>query len=185
MFADFDRYARDPASRLSLVLVGDGPLTVPTHPKIKPVGAVDDGEKFDAMAAAEALVVPSRSQGFSRTAVEAWMLGKPVLANGASSALRAQCARSNGGLCYRNAEEFTGMLQALEQNRWLNASLGKSGRQYVRDNYDWRVVERKYRDMLVHLQKDPGRTDMRPIPGWIVRRRRDVPPAGEVVGSLE
>jgi glycosyltransferase involved in cell wall biosynthesis len=185
LFENFERYSRDPASRLTLVLVGDGPLTVPKHPKIKPVGAVDDGEKFDAMAAAEALVVPSPVQGFSRTAVEAWSLGKPVLANGASNAVRAQCARSNGGLCYRSAEEFAAMLQALEQNRWLNASLGKSGRQYVRDNYDWRVVERKYRDMLVQLQKDPGRTDMPPIPGWIVRRRRDVPPAGEVVRSLE
>jgi glycosyltransferase involved in cell wall biosynthesis len=158
---------------------------VPKHPKITGIGAVDDSEKFDAMAAAEALIVPARYQSFSRTAVEAWALGKPVLANGASEALRGQCARSNGGLCYRSAEEFTGMLQALEQNRWLNASLGKSGRQYVRDNYDWRIVGAKYREMLVQLQKDSRRQVMHPIPGWIARRRADVPPAREAVRSLE
>jgi glycosyltransferase involved in cell wall biosynthesis len=184
LFEHFDRYSREPSSRLSLVLVGDGPLAVPTHPKIKGIGAVDDTEKFDAMAAAEAVIVPSRYQSLSRTAVEAWALGKPVLANGASNALKGQCARSNGGLCYRSTDEFTGMLQALEQNRWLNASLGKSGRQYVRDNYDWRVVGRKFHDMLVQLQKDPGRQVMQQIPGWFARRRTDVPPSREVVRSL-
>ena len=184
LFEYFDRYSREPASRLSLVLVGDGPLSLPTHPKITRVGAVEDGDKFDAMAAAEALIVPSRYQSLSRTAVEAWALGKPVLANGASHVLTGQCARSNGGLCYRSADEFAGMLQALEQNRWLNVSLGKSGRQYVRDNYDWRVVERKYRDMLVYLQQNPERVAMRSIPGWIARRRVDVPPAGVLVRSL-
>ena len=185
LFEHFDRYSRESGSRLSLVLVGDGPLGVPKHPKIKGIGAVDDSEKFDAMAAAEALIVPSRYQSLSRTAVEAWALGKPVLANGASDALRGQCARSNGGLCYRSAEEFVGMLQALEQNRWLNASLGKSGRQYVRDNYDWRVVGAKFREMLVQLQKDSRRQVMRPIPGWLARRRSDVAPAREAVRSLE
>jgi glycosyltransferase involved in cell wall biosynthesis len=185
LFEYFDRYSREPGSRLSLVVVGDGPLGVPEHPRIKRIGAVDDSEKFDAMSAAEVLIVPSRFQSLSRAAVEAWALGKPVLANGASNALEGQCARSNGGLCYRTAEEFTGMLQALEQNRWLNASLGKSGRQHVRDTYDWRIVERKYRDMLVYLQKDQGRTTMHPIPGWFARRRADIPPSREAVRSLE
>ena len=180
----FTRYSQERGSRLSLVLVGAGPLVVPKHPKIRHVGALDDAEKFDAMAAAEAVIVPSRYQNFSRTAVEAWGLAKPVLANGASKALTGQCVRSNGGLCYRNPEEFIGMLQAIEQNRWLNASLGKNGRQYIRDHFDWRVVGRKYHDMLVELQKRAPREQMPPIPGWLARRRRDVSPTTERVGSL-
>src|ERR1700757_2541051 len=92
--------------------------------------------------------LPSRYESLSRTALEAWGLARPVLANAESDVLKGQCLRSNGGLCYRNAEEFVGMLQAFEQNRWLSGSLGKSGRQYFRDHYDWRVVERKYHDML-------------------------------------
>jgi glycosyltransferase involved in cell wall biosynthesis len=94
----FERYSKESASPLSLVLVGEGPLAPPDHPKIKHVGTLDDAEKFDAMAGAEAVIVPSRYQSFSRTAVEAWGLGKPVLANGASKALSGQCGRSNGGL---------------------------------------------------------------------------------------
>jgi hypothetical protein len=93
--------------------------------------------------------------------------------------------RSNGGLCYRGTEEFVGMLQAIEQNRWLNASLGKNGRQYVRDNLDWRVVGRKYHEMLSELQKkSPRPAPMTPIPGWLARRRRDVSASADRVGSI-
>jgi len=184
LFDLFERYAAQASSRLSLVLLGAGTMTIPKHPKIKHVGALDEADKFDALAAADVLLVPSRYESLSRTALEAWALGKPVLANAKSDALRGQCVRSNGGLCYRNADEFAGMLQAIEQNRWLSSSLGKSGRQYFRDHFDWRVVERKYHELLVQLQKATPRTTIEPIPGWSGRRRRDLPPAADIVGSL-
>ena len=184
MFDFFQRYAKDASSRMSLVVVGDGPLPVPKHPKIRHLGALDDADKFDAMSAAEALVLPSPFESLSRTALEAWALGKPVLANAKSDVLKGQCVRSNGGLFYQNAEEFGGMLDAIEQNRWLSASLGKNGRQYFRDNYDWRIVERKYHEMLVQLQKAPPGHAMAPMPGWSTRRRRDLAPAADVVRSL-
>jgi len=184
LFDAFQHYASDSSSRLSLVVVGDGPLAVPKHPKIAHLGALEDGDKFDALAAAEALVLPSRFESLSRTALEAWALGKAVLANAKSDVLRGQCGRSNGGLVYQDREEFSGMLQALDQNRWLSASLGQSGRQYFRDHYDWRIVERKYHEMLVQLQKAPPSHVMAPMPGWSARRRRDLEPAADVVRSL-
>ena len=157
--------------------------TVPAHPKIKHVGVLDEVGKFDALAAAEVLLVPSRYESLSRTALEAWALARPVLANAKSDVLKGQCLRSNGGLCYQNAEEFIAMLQAFEQNRWLSGSLGKSGRQYFRDHYDWRVIERKYHDILSQLQKAAPQAAIEPLPGWSDRRRRDVPPASEVLRS--
>jgi glycosyltransferase involved in cell wall biosynthesis len=180
----FDWYTKDAGSRLSLVLVGEGSEAIANHPKITSAGALNDADKFDAIAASEAVILPSPFQNFSRTALEAWTLGKPVLANGESKALTGQCVRSNGGLCYRNQQEFIGMLQALEQNRWLNASLGKNGRQYVRDNYDWRIVGKKYHDMLVQLQNNRSQEATRSIPGWLVRRRRDVSPSTELARSV-
>ena len=184
LFDVFQRYASDSSSRLSLVVVGDGPLAVPKHPKIKHLGVLEDSDKFDALAAAEVLVLPSRFESLSRTALEAWALGKPVLANAKSEVLKGQCGRSNGGLVYQDAEEFAGMLQAIDQNRWLSASLGQNGRQYFRDHYDWRVVERKYHEMLVQLQKAPSGHTMEPMPGWSARRRRDLEPAANIVRSL-
>ncbi len=184
LFEYFQRYSKQPGSRLSLVVAAEGTLAVPDHPKIKHVGAIDDADKFDALSAADVLIVPSPYESLSRTALEAWALGKPVLANGASLAVRGQCVRSNGGLCYQNAADFWGMLHAIEQNPWLRATLGKSGRQYYREHYDWRVVERKYHDILQQLQKNRPKAVMEPLPGWGARRRRDVPPAAEVVRSL-
>jgi len=184
LFDMFQRYANEPSARLSLVVIGDGPLAVPTHPRIKHVGILDDSDKFDALSAAETLILPSRFESLSRTALEAWALGKPVLANAQSEVLKGQCGRSNGGLFYRDGEEFAGMLQAIEQNRWLSASLGQSGRQYFRDHYDWRVVERKYHEMLVQLQNAPPQHVMEPMPGWSARRRRDLEPAADIVRSL-
>lgn len=183
LFTFFERYCKQRGARLSLVLAGDGPLHVPAHPKIKAVGALDETEKFDAIAAADVVILPSRYESLSRTALEAWALGKPVLANAASDVLRGQCLRSNGGLCYQNGAEFAAMLQAIEQNRWLGATLGKSGRQYLRDHYDWRVIERKYHELLTQLQKSPSKVTMAPIPGWGDRRKRDLPPAADVLRS--
>ena len=184
LFGLFEQYAAQRPARLSLVVAGDGPVAVPSHPKITRVEALDEADKFDALSAADVLIVPSRYESLSRTALEAWALGKPVLANAASDVLRGQCGRSNGGLCYRNAAEFAAMLQAVDQNRWLSASLGKSGRQYFHDHYDWRVIERKYRDLLMQLQKQPAQRAIEPIPGWNARHQRNVPPAADVVGSL-
>jgi len=179
----FQQYTTQPSARLSLVLVGDGPLKISAHPKVKHVGVLDEGEKFDALAAADVLLVPSRYESLSRTTLEAWALGKPVLANARSAVSSGQILRSNGGLCYRTGEEFTAMLQAIEQNRWLSSTLGKDGRQYFRDHYDWRVIERKYHDLLRQLQQGSATTAMEPIPGWSARRRRDLPPAADVVRS--
>ena len=184
LFDLFQQYRSQPSSKLSLVIVGDGPLPIPRHPHITHVGVLDETGKFDALAAAEVLLLPSRYESLSRTALEAWALARPVLANAQSDVLKGQCVRSNGGLCYRNGDEFVGMLQAIEQNRWLSGSLGKSGRQYFRDQYDWRVIERKYHDMLSQLQKAAPRATIEPLPGWSERRRRDVPPAAEVLRSV-
>ena len=52
-------------------------------------------------------------------------------------------------------------------------------RQFFRDHYDWRVVERKYHDMLAQLQKAAPRETIEPLPGWSERRRRNVPPAAD------
>jgi len=184
LFDLFQQYAGQPSSRLSLVLVGDGTMPIPKHPQITHVGALDDAAKFDALSAAEVLLVPSRYESLSRTALEAWALAKPVLASAKSDVLTGQCLRSNGGLCYQNADEFAGMLQAIEKNQWLSSTLGKNGRQYFRDHFDWRVVERKYHEMLVQLQKAVPKTTIEPIPGWAARRRRDLTPAADVVRSL-
>jgi glycosyltransferase involved in cell wall biosynthesis len=184
LFEFFQGYQKDPATRLSLVLVGNTLLPIPQHPRIRHLGFLSDTDKFDAMAAAELLVMPSYYESLSMVALEAWALGKAVLANGKCDVLKGQCIRSNAGLYYDTYEEFIGALEAMEHNRWLTGSLGRNGRQFFRDNYDWPVIERKYLEMFERLKSGAPARAKDPLPGWFNRRRQDLPAAEEVLARL-
>jgi hypothetical protein len=45
------------------------------------------------------------------------------------------------------------------------------------------VVERKYLEMLDRLSREANPSPMAPLPGWWARRRRDLPPAREVIDA--
>jgi glycosyltransferase involved in cell wall biosynthesis len=185
LFEFFDEYLRTVASsRLSLVLIGHAQLPIPKHPRIRHLGVLDDSDKFDALAASELLIMPSYLESLSMVALEAWALGKPVLANAKCDVLKGQSIRSNAGLYYDERGEFIEALRAIEQNRWLAVALGRSGRQFYRENYDWPVVERRYFDMIRRLQEEPPRAPMPPVPGWFARRQRNCRPAADVVSGL-
>jgi len=98
--------------------------------------------------------------------------------------LKGQCVRSNAGLYYRSRDEFVEALHAIEQHRWLSASLGRNGRQFFKEHYDWPVIERKYLDMIAGLSKQPPGRGIDPLPGWFERRRADCRPAEEIVAAL-
>jgi glycosyltransferase involved in cell wall biosynthesis len=184
LFDFFQGYLRDPAGKLTLVLIGKELLPIPEHPRIRHLGFIDDADKFDAMAAADLLIMPSYFESLSMVALEAWALGKPVLANGKCDVLKGQCIRSNAGLYYESRSEFYETLRAIEQNRWLSGALGRNGRQFYREHYDWPVLERKYLDMFARLHKDTPSATLDPRPGWFDRRRQDLPAAEDVLAKL-
>jgi glycosyltransferase involved in cell wall biosynthesis len=184
LFEFIQGYLRDTPGKLTLVLVGNSLLPIPEHPRIRHLGFLDDTDKFDAMAAADLLIMPSYYESLSMVALEAWALGKPVLVNGRCDVLKGQCVRSNAGLYYENYFEFVETLRAIEQNRWLSATLGRNGRQFFRDHYDWTVIERKYLDMFKRLQQETPAQSTDPLPGWFDRRRQDLPAAEQVLAKL-
>ncbi len=117
-------------------------------------------------------------------ALEAWALGQPVLANAKCDVLKGQCIRSNAGLYYDGEAEFVETLRAIEHNHWLAGSLGKNGRQYYRDHYDWPVIERKYLDMIERLSKSSPLRTIEPIAGMVrAAARSTARPGREVVAA--
>ena len=86
------------------MLIGNTLLPIPQHPRIRHLGFLNDADKFDAMAAADVLIMPSYYESLSMVALEAWALGRPVLANGKCDVLKGQCIRSNAGLYYETYE---------------------------------------------------------------------------------
>jgi glycosyltransferase involved in cell wall biosynthesis len=184
LFRYFDRYLDESAGRLTLVLVGHSLLDIPQHPRIRHLGFIDDADKFDGIAASELLVMPSYFESLSMVTLEAWALGRPVLANAACDVLKGQCIRSNAGLYYDGEQEFVETLRAIEHNRWIAGGLGRNGRQFYRDQYDWPVVERKYLEMLARLSNETPARTIAPLPGWLERRKAECRAAASVVADL-
>jgi glycosyltransferase involved in cell wall biosynthesis len=184
LFSFFERYSVMYPHGLDLVLIGSRVIDVPKHPRMRYLGFLSDEDKFDALAAADVLVMPSQFESLSMVALEAWALGKPVLANGRCDVLRGQCVRSNGGLYYENFEEFAEALYALEGTGPLGALLGRNGREFFRRHYTWPVIERKYLDTFERLKKESASAAAEPMPGWFARRRRTLPAAKEIVNRV-
>ena len=187
LFDHFRRYAANVSRTLSLVLVGHSILPIPSHPRIRHLGFVSDEDKFDAMAAADVLIMPSYLESLSMVAIEAWALGRPVLANSQCDVLKGQCIRSNAGLYYENYAEFSDTLFTLETNPRLRTALGANGRDYFRRHYAWSVIEQKYLEMLKRLRQDEAALPdhrLEPLPGWFARRRRTLAPSRNVIDRL-
>ncbi len=184
LFDFFARYADQRRSPPALVLIGTPVLPIPDHPRIRHLGFVDDRDKFDVLAGAAALVMPSYYESLSMAALEAWALGIPVVANAHCDVLVGQCLRSNAGLYYSGAAEFAAVLDRVLDDAALAARLGRHGREFYGQNYSWPVIEKKYLDMFAHLSSNPPPHQMEAMPGWLARRQRSLRPAAQVLDEL-
>ena len=184
LFRNFIEYTDGLSRPLDLVLIGTPVLPIPEHPRIKHLGFVADQDQFDAIAGAELLVMPSPYESLSMVALEAWGLGRPVLASARCDVLVGQCVRSNAGLYYEDAREFFAALDRILSDPALAATLGRNGRAFFAQHYGWPVIERKYLDMFDELRRTPATHSMEPLPGWLARRARTCPPAADVVHAL-
>lgn len=182
LFSHFERYAQMYPHGLDLVLIGSSVLPIPKHPRIRHLGYLPDADKFDALAAADLLIMPSKYESLSMVALEAWALGKPVLANGACDVLKGQVLRSNAGLYYESFEEFAEALYLLEASGPLGGLLGRHGRDFFRRHYAWPVIERKYLEIFDRLKREPA-VPLEPLPGFFPRRKRDLRPAAALVAE--
>ncbi len=185
LFQFFQQYLLNVRRPLQLVLAGKALLPIPDHPLVRHVGFISDQDKFDALAGCEALVMPSFYESLSMVAIEAWAMGKPVLANARCDVLQGQCLRSNAGLFYADYPEFAETLHVLTTNGALAQALGRNGRTYYRENYAWPVIDAKYEAILQQLAQSPAAgAGMEAQPGWIARHRGTLPPAREVLAGL-
>ncbi|MFZ2053654.1 MAG: glycosyltransferase [Candidatus Aminicenantales bacterium] len=154
LFEYFTRYKQESGAEAKLVLAGNTVMQVPSHPDILYLGFMGEEEKFDALDGAELLIMPSFYESLSMVVLEAWALGKPVLANALCDVLKGQCLRSNGGLFYESYPEFREALGLLLGSPRLRRILGENGRRYFKANYAWDIIENKYLAMIDRLEKE-------------------------------
>lgn len=136
--------------RTQLVLIGKLAMEVPAREGIRALGFVSDQEKWDALAACQAFVMPSPYESLSIACLEAWSLGKPVLVNARSEVLVGQCRRSQGGLWYKDGDEFCAALEVLGDAA-VRQGLGAQGQRYVAANYRWPRIMDGYFEVVSAL----------------------------------
>ena len=137
----------------SLVLMGLKLMPLPEEPFINFAGMLSEQERLHALEAATVVVCPSPYESLSLIALEALAVGTPILCNARSDVLVDHCLRSNGGLFYRDRDEFVECMTLLVSDERLRAAMGRSGREYVRRNYRWDIVLGKLDRMIAKIRQ--------------------------------
>jgi glycosyltransferase involved in cell wall biosynthesis len=151
LFAYFKKFLEETGFDVDLVLAGKAVVDVPDHPRIRHLGFITEEEKVAALRECELLVMPSPYESLSVITLEAWKLGRPVLANARCRVLAGQCLRSNGGLFYHGYAEFAESLKLLLGRPSVRETLGAQGRRYVEQEYSWETVLGKVEGLLARI----------------------------------
>lgn len=131
-------------SELSLVLMGKGNVEIPDRPDIIATGFVTEQDKFDGLAAADLLVLPSKWESLSMISMEGWLVGTPNLVNSDCGVMVHQVKRSQAGLHYRTAAEFKHIVQRITTDKSLRQRLAANGRRFVLEHYSWDIIIEKF-----------------------------------------
>lgn len=138
----FQQAVLDHGVDMDLVSIGVGDIDPPEGiaERVVDLGPVTARDRDDAMAAATAYVQPSRMESFSRTVMEAWLAGTPVLALADSPVVAWHCLRSGGGRTFSDPATLAAALHELLEEPGVAEDMAARGRQYVLDNYTWPTV---------------------------------------------
>jgi glycosyltransferase involved in cell wall biosynthesis len=151
LLKDYAAYRRRKDADLSLVLVGRSVMNIPKAPGVYATGYIEEDLKFDAIAGAEFLIMPSHLESLSIALLEAWSLSRPVLVNAESAVLVGQTRRANAGITYGSTKEF---IEGIDKLRTPpNNQLGENGHRFVTENYTWPTVISAYENVYEAFEK--------------------------------
>lgn len=127
---------------VDLVTMGVGEVAAPPSVagRVHDLGFVADEEAPHVFAAAAAYVQPSSNESFSRTVMEAWLAGTPVLANAQSAVVAWHCERSGAGVTWTGVDELSAAIEAVAASPGAFRDLAATGRAYVLEHYTWPAV---------------------------------------------
>ena len=136
---------------VQLVMAGPASMPIPDHPRIRPLGFVDEAVREALLRKARALIMPSPYESLSMVLLEAWNHGLPALVNARCKVLRGQVERADGGLYYSSAIEFIAGLDYLLDHPDAARQLGRQGLAYVDRQYRWPIVLEKIDALLAQV----------------------------------
>ncbi len=156
----FMRYKERHPGDLALALVGPVSQKLTEHPDIVVTGTVSEADKWDILAGAKAMVNPSAYESFSLVLLEAWSVGIPVLVNQMCAATMEHCRRSGGGLWFESYGSFEVAVERM-LDPWLASRLGKAGKRYTAEHYQWPSIIDRYARFLEGIAARGHRSSIR------------------------
>lgn len=143
MWSEYRSVAREG----TLVLAGPPQMAVPERADVVALGRLREDEKWDALAAADAVVLPSHLESLGIVLLEAWQVGTPVIVPAWNAVTAGQVTRSGGGLTYASRERFPRVLAALlAEGKWR----GRNGKAWVERECAWAAFDERL-ERLVDL----------------------------------
>lgn len=133
----------------ALVLAGAGDFK-PRGTRVVPLGRIDEQDKWDALAGALAVVVPSRYESLSLLTLEAFAVGTPVLGNAACAVVEGQLKRSRAGYTFE-LDDSRSFAHAVQQAGEHRKSLSAHAKRYAA-RYRWSTVVDAYLEEIANVR---------------------------------
>lgn len=127
---------------IRLVLTGAELIDIPGKARnhVLDLHTISGQDKADGMAAALAFCQPAAAEGLALAPMEAWLAGRPVLAEERGAVTGSRCRASGGGLRYRDYFEFEEAVRLLVERSDLADDMGRKGKAYVEERWSWERV---------------------------------------------
>jgi len=145
--------AANESSIVTLTIVGTGPdkdyckIYLEKNPELQKRvamrGALDNKQSMEAIAKADVLLLPSRTEGIPRVIIEAFLFGKPVIASRVGGIPEVVKDNKNGLLVEAgDSKELTRALLLVAHNTELREALGAHAYAYAKTLPTWGELSR-------------------------------------------
>ncbi|MSS64501.1 glycosyltransferase family 4 protein [Velocimicrobium porci] len=151
LFQFFQEYKKRNKNDIKLVLMGKPVIPIPKNDDIISLGFVSEQDKYDGMAAANLLILPSKFESLSMVVLEAMSVLTPVIVNGACEVLKGHCIKSNGAFYYQNYFEFEGEINYILNNPDIVEIMCQNAKKYVEENYCWDIIEKRLCNLIEQI----------------------------------
>ena len=115
-------------------------------------GRISEEEKIDVLHQCDIFVSPSGHESFGISTIEAWACSKPIVGCRIPATMSLIDEYETGVLInYQDSEELSTVLVELLGDESLRRRLGENGYKKVSENYDWKIITKKFREVYKRL----------------------------------
>lgn len=148
---------RTTRQEIDLVLIGPDEDRLPVEaPNVHYYGRLSRDLTLGALAGCVALVTMSTSESFGIVLAEAWMSGRPVIANRRCLSFTELVDDGRDGLLAGSTAEVTQAMQALLADGERAARMGVAGQRKAMETYTWSAAAQRFHDIVAEIRGGRG-----------------------------